>query len=243
MSSFGPWPTIDLGVISFNSHSLFFGLGAILAALILYQNLPQNWLKKRNLDLTILLLFISGLLGARLGYLITYPSSFQSWEDIFQIWEGGMLSYTGILGSVGFGLFWLKAELSHIKKFFFDQLALAVLPAWAVGRIGNFLVGDSHGIVSSVWWFSYNRVPLPLLESIGCLIIYLILKRYQKKSEYIVGKVFYYGVQSYLILRVIVDIWRDEGVFYIHYSQWAAIILFIIYFGVNKWSSGFTTSE
>ena len=100
--------------------------------------------------------FISGLIGARLLYMIQYPNQFdQSFFGLilsfFKIWEGGIVFYGSVVGGVvGFGLFyWFIMRRMQISGW---QLADTVAPllalGLAIGRIGCFLNGCCWGQVA-----------------------------------------------------------------------------------------------
>ena len=102
--------------------------------------------------------FISGIIGARVLYMIQYAHQFPN-ESIgailsafFKIWEGGIVFYGSALGgAIGYGLFyWLIMRRLQVSGW---QLADAVAPllalGLAIGRIGCSLNGCCWGQVAN----------------------------------------------------------------------------------------------
>lgn len=100
--------------------------------------------------------FISGLIGARLLYMIQYANQFPDHTILglitafFKFWEGGLIFYGSAFGgAVGYGLFyWFVMRRLNISGW---QLADAVAPllalGLALGRIGCYLNGCCWGQV------------------------------------------------------------------------------------------------
>ena len=105
----------------------------------------------------VIWLFVSGLLGARVLYMIQYADRFPDQSALgligafFKIWEGGIIFYGSALGGViGYGLFyWFIIRKLHVDGW---KLADAVAPllalGLAVGRIGCYLNGCCWGQVA-----------------------------------------------------------------------------------------------
>ncbi len=101
--------------------------------------------------------FISGIVGARVLYMIQYAHQFpdQSLAGLagafFKIWEGGIIFYGSALGgAVGYGLFyWFVMRRLQVSGW---QLADVVAPllalGLAIGRIGCYLNGCCWGQVA-----------------------------------------------------------------------------------------------
>jgi phosphatidylglycerol:prolipoprotein diacylglycerol transferase len=103
------------------------------------------------------IIFISGLIGARLLYMIQYTIKFPDhslWGTIgsfFKIWEGGIIFYGAAFGgAIGYGIFyWFVLRRMNVSGW---QLADAVAPllafGLALGRIGCYLNGCCGGQVA-----------------------------------------------------------------------------------------------
>lgn len=104
-----------------------------------------------------IVLFLSGILGARVLYMIQYSNQFPDKSPLallvafFQIWKGGIVFYGSALGgALGYGLFyWFVLRRLKIDGW---RLADAVAPVLclglAIGRIGCYLNGCCWGQVA-----------------------------------------------------------------------------------------------
>jgi prolipoprotein diacylglyceryltransferase len=106
----------------------------------------------------VIWLFISGIAGARLLYMLQYPEQFpdkSAWglfRAFFEIWKGGIVFYGSVAGGiVGYGLFyWFVMRRMKVSGW---KLADAVAPllamGLAIGRIGCYLNGCCWGQVTN----------------------------------------------------------------------------------------------
>lgn len=156
-----------------------FGYGMMLFLAFLASTRLAAWLSKREkldpevvYDLTIWV-FVGGLVGARLFYVIQYwETTVHSFWDIFKVWKGGIVLYGSVMGgTAAFFLYWALRRFPLRPTL--DVIAPALALGIALGRIGCFLNGCCYGdICESGWgvrfppgsppWFSqatdeYNR--------------------------------------------------------------------------------------
>ena len=115
---------------------------------------------------------ISGLIGGRLYYvLFNLPYYLKYPLEIPAVWHGGMAIHGGILGGVvGTYIFAKKHKLSMWKLG--DIVAAPFILGQAIGRIGNFMNGEVHGVPTftplkviftntfSSWWETYQNLSL-----------------------------------------------------------------------------------
>lgn len=116
----------------------------------------------------VIVIFLAGLVGARLLYMIQYHKQFPDKSPLalflafFQIWKGGIIFYGSVLGGVlGYlGFYWvvLRRLKPHVSGW---QLADAVAPVLAlglaIGRVGCYLNGCCWGQVAVA-----ETCPVPL---------------------------------------------------------------------------------
>lgn len=211
------------------THGLFFSLGAVISTLWLIRLTRGLSLKPLEIVERCFWIFLAGLFCARLGYLVVYLNTWTSVSQLWEIWQGGLLSYTGILGSLFVA--WLFARKLPEKERWqwADALMQAALLGWAIGRVGNYYAADSVGVLSTTWSAFYGRVPIQLFEVILCGLLVFGLN---KVPAIPAGRRAFYGLLGYLAGRFVIDIWRDEGSFlYLHASQWVSLLSVIgIYF-------------
>ncbi len=141
-----------------------YGFGAMLFLCFVSVTLWGTRRAKRTADMPperfqdmVIWLFVSGIVGARILYMIQYANTFPDHSILglvgafFKIWEGGIIFYGSALGGViGYGLFyWFILRKLHIDGW---RLADAVAPllalGLAIGRIGCYLNGCCYGQVA-----------------------------------------------------------------------------------------------
>lgn len=220
-----PHPLLILGShIVLRTHAVFFVIGAESAALFL-----SSWLKKRGLSadevpVAVFMAFVLGLVAARVGFFLSYPSQFQNLIQVLEIWKGGLVSYWGLAAGVSVLAFRLRHKISREKKIWWDGIVLSGLLGWGIGRLGNYYAADSVGVLSTHWALFYGRVPIQLMESLLCLAAFFFFahKKWQP------GEVAWEGFITYFAGRAVIDTWRFEGVVAaLHLSQWVSIVALV----------------
>jgi len=96
-------------------------------------------------------LFLGGVVGARLLFVLQHPETIHSATDLVRSWSGGNIFYGCIIGGlIGSLAYWWR------RPFPFWAMADAVAPALAVGitlgRLGCFLHGCCFGEVTAMPW-------------------------------------------------------------------------------------------
>jgi phosphatidylglycerol:prolipoprotein diacylglycerol transferase len=94
---------------------------------------------------------IGGVVGARLYYLVlTWPQTVADpWGAITS--RGGLVWYGGLIGASAL-IYWRLHRANVPVLRIADAVAPALAVAYAVGRLGCFLVGDDYGRPSDVPW-------------------------------------------------------------------------------------------
>jgi prolipoprotein diacylglyceryltransferase len=111
----------------------------------------QVGLPKDKLQDFAILIFLFGIAGARIVYMIQYADQFRGQNKLaafFQIWNGGIVFYGSVFGGlVGYGLFYYfvmrRFRVSGWKLA--DAVAPLIALGLAVGRVGCYLNGCCWG--------------------------------------------------------------------------------------------------
>ncbi len=148
----------------------WYGLSYILGFLAAYLLLDYYYKKGRspwNADqqATAFWAIILGVvLGGRLGYMFLY--NFQEFLHnpliVIRVWEGGMASHGGMLGSVLAGIWFTRKTKTPFLK---TADIFCTLPPLGLffGRIANFINGELWGKVTDVpWAVIFPASPFPL---------------------------------------------------------------------------------
>src|SRR5262245_12435852 len=115
--------------------------------------------KDRLLDLA-LPIFLCGIIGARIVYMIQYGVP---WQQFFRFWEGGIVFYGSAIGGwIGYLIAWrFSFRKYHIPTWkVADIVAPAVCVGLMIGRLGCFLNGCCYGHVCTEHDAICARYPL-----------------------------------------------------------------------------------
>jgi phosphatidylglycerol:prolipoprotein diacylglycerol transferase len=155
---------------------------------------------------------VAGIIGARIYYILFALDEFDSFADMFKIWNGGLAIYGGIIGA-----FISTTIYCRIKKLntlnVFDVCCPGLLIGQAIGRWGNFVNTEVFGGKTGLpWGMSINGAdpvhPLFIYESLWNILglILLCLFRRYKKAD---GQVICFYVGWYSFGRLCLEGMRD----------------------------------
>ena len=204
--------SIDLFGIEIAYYGIIFGTAILLGFWIAAREAKRTGQNPENyLDMGIIGV-IAGIVGARLYYVIF------SWDmykdnllDIFNLREGGLAIYGGVIAAVISVL--VLAKVKHLSApQIFDTIAMALLNGQMLGRWGNFFNREAFGgytdslfamrlpldavrssdvteqmrrHIERIDGVSYIQVhPTFLYESLWCMVLLIILFAYRKHKKY-----------------------------------------------------------
>jgi phosphatidylglycerol:prolipoprotein diacylglycerol transferase len=105
---------------------------------------------------------IAGVVGARLFHIAHYPGHYKgNLLSVFAIWQGGLELVGGVIFAISVIFFYLWYHKLPIRRYL-DILAIGLMSALALGRIGCFLNGCCYGKPTNLPWavrFPYNSPP------------------------------------------------------------------------------------
>lgn len=142
---FTPVPTIDvIGGATVSTHGLFFFLGAIITYFLARRRLDDEGFAQ--VERAVPLMIVGSLIGGRLAFIVSYPEMWSSPTLWWRFWEGGMVSYGGLIGACL--PLWFKTDRAVL-----DRLAAPMMVGWGIGRIGCLLswYGEA-GLPSDLPW-------------------------------------------------------------------------------------------
>ena len=204
--------SIDLFGIEIAYYGIIIGTAILLGFWIAAREAKRTGQNPENyLDMGIIGV-IAGIVGERLYYVIF------SWDmykdnllDIFNLREGGLAIYGGVIAAVISVL--VLAKVKHLSApQIFDTIAMALLNGQMLGRWGNFFNREAFGgytdslfamrlpldavrssdvteqmrrHIERIDGVSYIQVhPTFLYESLWCMVLLIILFAYRKHKKY-----------------------------------------------------------
>ncbi|MDR2251484.1 MAG: prolipoprotein diacylglyceryl transferase [Endomicrobium sp.] len=236
-----------IGKVTIFSYGLFVALAFFTAITYLSNQIKKSKekiLSQDELYSLCIYIIVSGIIGARLLFVLSNPQDFVlDPMSVFKLWEGGLTYYGGFISATVFVLAYVrikKISILELGDFFAPALALGQ----AIGRIGCFLAGCCYGRETNVAWSVVFRDknslavigvylhPTQLYEVFGNFLIFIFLHFYSKKNPK-KGQITATYFISYAILRFSVEFFRGDSTrgsqyFGLSISQVISICLFII---------------
>lgn len=141
----------EIGGLTITTFGVMMFLSFISAAWILSKQLVQRGLPGDFAWDVLAWTALAGILGAKLYYLGLH------WEDLVAdpvgqlLSRGGLVWYGGLIGGI-LAYFLYARHRGMPLASTFDAAAPALMFAYAVGRMGCFLVGDDYGLPTDAWY-------------------------------------------------------------------------------------------
>lgn len=210
-------------------YGLIIAFGIIMAMLFGFSKMKKFGLDSDKAIDAVFAGMIGGIIGARLYYVFMQWEDYSSdWKSIFNIRNGGLAIYGGIIGSILLGA--LVAKFRKVKFLpLLDIAGMCFLIGQGIGRWGNFanheafgyntgsLFGMSSGkIQEQITAFASNAAehgielsarypvhPCFLYESVWCIVGFVALALFSKHRKFD-GQIFiiyagWYGLGRFFI--------------------------------------------
>lgn len=217
---------LKIGPLSVTYYAFFIALGAALAYIICRKNTDRIGYPKEILNDLFMDCLLVGIVGARLWYCLfeNFEHYYLNPINLLKIYEGGLAIHGGVLAGVLYSYFYCKRKgVSWFKLA--DQTVPAILIAQAIGRWGNYINKEAHGVVVDVSFFdgalSFLKegmhiqgqyyFPTFFFESIlnitGFIIIYFIVRKLVKRR----GQLFFSYFIWYGMVRFFIEFYRTDA--------------------------------
>ncbi|HEX9899195.1 MAG TPA: prolipoprotein diacylglyceryl transferase [Candidatus Methylomirabilis sp.] len=217
---------VELGPFSIRFYGLMYIIGILLALVMLRREARRKGLpltEDEVLNLIMLLVF-GGILGARLYYVAFNWDYYWAYPwAIPAVWQGGLAIHGGLLGGLLAGAWFVRRHRIPLWRLG-DTIAPNLILGQALGRFGNFMNGDAHGVPTDLPWglvFAPNTPagmqfgttplhPVMLYEMAIDLGIFAVLWRLRTRSSRD-GFLFGLYVLLYSGGRFVVEVFRADS--------------------------------
>ena len=190
---------------------------------------------------------IGAIIGARAYYVLFHLDEYSgNWKSIFNIRQGGLAIYGGIIGALLVGSIVCKLRRVRLLPMF-DLTALGLLIGQCIGRWGNFTNHEAFGSnTENIFGMHSERIrnwminngsgqnldidkpvhPCFLYESAWCLLGFLLLHLISKKWRKFDGQIFLMYIVWYGAGRFFIESLRTDSLYLgtIKISQAVALI-------------------
>lgn len=189
------------------------------------------------LDLAVIMLPV-GIICARLYYVIfTWDYYSNNLSEIFQIKNGGLAIYGGIIGGLAAVIIFSKVKKIRVLDIT-DFIAPVLAFCQSVGRWGNYINVEAYGYETNLpikMEVIENGVikyvhPTFLYESICTIAIFAILALISRKRKF-TGEVTYTYIICYSFVRFFIEGLRTDSLMLANFriSQILSLALFIVF--------------
>jgi phosphatidylglycerol---prolipoprotein diacylglyceryl transferase len=207
MFSFIVWDVSpDIFVIPFLDHpvrwyGLSWALGFLFGQQMMFYIYRKEGRTAKEIDILTVYIIIASMVGARLGHVLFYDPVvfFNEPLRVFAIWEGGLASHGGGLGTlIALYLFARKTNINYL--WIVDRLAIVTALAGCLIRLGNLMNSEMVGLPTSLpWGFVFPSIddvprhPAQLYEAVYCFLLFALLfylwdrKRERIKNGFLFG--------------------------------------------------------
>ncbi|MFZ5352690.1 MAG: prolipoprotein diacylglyceryl transferase [Bacillota bacterium] len=220
--------------ISIRWYGILISLGMLLGILMAYREAKrQGYNPEIIIDLALWCIPMA-VVGARLYYVI-FEWNYYSNDllQIFNIRGGGLAIHGGLIAAVVTGYIFTR-----VKKISFREVADITAPSiiigQAIGRWGNFINGEAHGVPTDLpWGIMVDGVkvhPTFLYESLWNFLVFFFLIYYRRKKK-AAGEVFLlYGI-LYSAARFFIEGLRTDSLMFLgmRTAQLVSLITIIVF--------------
>ncbi len=219
-------------------YGILIALGMVLGVFVACKLAKYKHLKSDDIILLALYVLPLAVIGARLYYVIFSEHSYTFWE-IFEIWNGGMAIYGGVIGgAIGVVLYCVI----HKKNFIdiADIAVVALILGQGIGRIGCYFAGCCYGIEvtdPSFMWFPLStqingvwHLSTFFYESLCDFIIFFVFLLLFRKKVKTRGVMLSLYLISYGAVRCIIETFRGDSLYIgsMKVSQLLSLILMVV---------------
>lgn len=227
---------VSIGSFNIYWYGIIIAVGFILAVIYAMKATKRHKVDDDKLLNCAIVGLITAVIGARLYYVAFRWDYFKNdLTGIFNIHEGGLAIYGGLIGALIGGLTVAKIQKMKIPPVL-DLAALGFLIGQGIGRWGNFTNQEAFGTPTNLPWRMVSEAtggigvhPCFLYESLWCLLGFVILHFYSKHQKFD-GEIFLLYIVWYGFERTVVEGLRTDSLYLpfapIRVSQLLSLLLF-----------------
>lgn len=179
---------LTVGPITLYSYGWMVAIGFFVGTRLALHRARATGIASDRIERLLFFTFLGGIIGARAAYVFLNWSDFAASPfEVIRLDHGGLVFYGGLAGGVlTLALLMRRFSLPPWKTL--DLLTPPFILAHAIGRIGCFLNGCCYGKPSSLPWAvafpneGIPRHPTQLYEAAALVLLFFILKKWERKS-------------------------------------------------------------
>ncbi len=237
---------IKIGFLSIKWYSVLILLAFIIGYILIIKRCRKVGIGTANINDMIINTIIISLIGARIYYCLFNLDYYMSYPiDIFKVWEGGLAIHGGIIAGLIYLIFSTKKRNINLIDLL-DTITPPLVLGQAIGRWGNFFNMEAFGpvttletlqnlhipkfVIDGMYINGFYHHPTFFYESLGCLIIFIILMIIRNNKHVHTGQVTGIYLMSYGLIRYFIEGLRQDSLMLLNLkvAQIVSIIMFLI---------------
>lgn len=150
---------IDTGGFELTWHGLFTAVGIALGVWLAVRLARQARIAEDDAMSIAVVSVLSGIIGARLLWVLEHTDQIGSVGDVFALTDGGISIYGAMIGGVLGGFLYVTLFKPNFPKWLaLDVAAPGMILGQAIGRFGDFVNGEHFANASELpWAFRYTH--------------------------------------------------------------------------------------
>ena len=170
------------GPLAFTWYGLTWSLSMLVGYYLATWMFSREHIDDTDPSNVVTTIFLSCLVGARLGQVIFYDLNYflEYPSEIIKVWNGGLASHGAVIAAI-LSVFYLSKKYASISFLWLvDRMAIIVLAAGSFIRFGNFMnselygtpTGSDYGVIFTMH-DTIARHPVQLYESVWLMVCFL----------------------------------------------------------------------
>ena len=210
----------NIGPFSVRWYGLLFAMAFIVGFKIMQWMYKRENKPESDVEQLTIYMIVGTVIGARLGHCLFYNPEyyFANPLEILMVWKGGLASHGASIGIlISLYVYTKKKKVSFLWQM--DRVVVATALGGSFIRLGNLFNSEIIGKAADVpWAFIFTKVdnvprhPTQLYESLGYLVIFLILFFIYKNKYKVLNDGFIFGLFLILLFafRFFVEFFKEN---------------------------------
>ena len=191
----------EIGPFTIYSYGLMLAIAFLVSLTLATIQAKRNNINSDIIANLSLLVFISGIIGARILYIIENIGYYiKNPPETIMLQHGGLSWFGGLAFGIFFGIFYLKKKNLSVYKIL-DLMVPYVSLGQAIGRIGCLLNGCCFG--STI-------IPVQIYSSLILIFIFIILRLLQDRPHK-EGEILFIYLLLYSLKRFFIEFLRADN--------------------------------
>ncbi len=210
-----------LGSLNIYAYGFFVAVGFILGFFLAVRRSREEGIPLERVVDLLFCIVLSAIIGSRILFVLVNLEHYREYPlQIFNIWEGGLVFYGGLILAVAVSLGYLRWNRLPVWKVA-DLFSPAIALGLFFGRLGCFFAGCCYGKETSlplgVVFIDPNSLarlnvslhPTQIYEALGGLLLFLFLS-WKTKRKVFNGEIFFLFLLLYSAIRFLIEFLRDD---------------------------------